>query len=959
MTNEKFLPEQFLQQYRGKQPPWGPVGAVTYYRTYARPGEHWTDTVERVVNGVYSWMKFHCKTNDRPWDQEKSVQSACTMYSMIWNMKWLPPGRGLWSMGTETLSRTGAAANNCGFTSTEDFPSSVAWLMNMLMLGVGVGFDTTAAGTTVHSRPCRVEQWTIPDTREGWCESVRRIIAEYVCKSDRSFVFDYEQIRPAGEPIRGFGGTASGPGPLKELHASIRKILDNRAGAGLTSADVVDVCNLVGRCVVAGNVRRSAEIAFAPYSDRQFLDLKNRTLYPEEVANHRWASNNSVICEPNETNYAELAERIVDNGEPGVFWLDNARAYSRMGRRPDWKDHRALGANPCVPGETLVLTNKGYSPIESLVGESTVIWNGKQWSEVVPRKTGENQPLVRVTLSDGSYLDCTPAHEWAVDGGEKKRADDLQQGDKLQRFSMPVAVEFGDSFPYAYTHGFFCGDGQGAGSKKGALLYGEKKKLIAHLEGQTTGKDLGQDRIWFGMPSDMAEKFHVPLNASYRDRLSWFAGLLDADGTLAFNLNSAHIQLSSVNKDFLLKVKLLLTTLGVQAKIGVARPAGKRTMPDGNGDVKEYDCKVCYRLNLNAFDSFSLKQQGLPCKRLRVDFCSEPQRDARQFVRVTSVEKLERSCDVFCFSEKLNHTGTFNGIVTGQCAEQTLENLELCCLVETFPSRHTSYYDFQRTLKYAYLYAKVVTLIPTHDDQTNEIIARNRRIGCSMSGIQHAIANIGLPEFIRWSGAGYKYIRALDQRYSEWLGVSSSIKTTSVKPSGTVSKLPGVSSGIHFDPAPYWMQVIRVQTDSVYADVHRRAGYRVVDLAPNEPNTSAIYFPMASGSKKVESTVSAWEQFEYAAKMQHYWADNQVSVTIKFTEQEREHVLPILESAADRLKSVSFLPNTNHGYSHAPMQPCSSEEYHAYRSSLKPVTYGEAIHETDEKFCDGDSCTVG
>ncbi len=77
------------------------------------------------------------------------------------------------------------------------------------------------------------------------------------------------------------------------------------------------------------------------------------------------------------------------------------------------------------------------------------------------------------------------------------------------------------------------------------------------------------------------------------------------------------------------------------------------------------------------------------------------------------------------------------------CLEQTLEPYELCCLVETFPERHESLDDFKRTLKFAYLYAKSVTLGKTHWPETNRVMLRNRRIGCSMSGLAQFITNRG------------------------------------------------------------------------------------------------------------------------------------------------------------------------------------------------------------------------
>ena len=108
--------------------------------------------------------------------------------------------------------------------------------------------------------------------------------------------FDYRKIRPAGEPISGFGGVASGYEPLEEVHEEIRKVLDKNSGEPITVTTIVDIMNLIGKCVVAGNVRRTAEIVFGDPHSEEYLDLKNY-----QVNQHReqygWTSNNSIFAE--------------------------------------------------------------------------------------------------------------------------------------------------------------------------------------------------------------------------------------------------------------------------------------------------------------------------------------------------------------------------------------------------------------------------------------------------------------------------------------------------------------------------------------------------------------------------------------------------------------------------------------------------------------------------------------
>ena len=102
------------------------------------------------------------------------------------------------------------------------------------------------------------------------------------------------------------------------------------------------------------------------------------------------------------------------------------------------------------------------------------------------------------------------------------------------------------------------------------------------------------------------------------------------------------------------------------------------------------------------------------------------------------------------------------------CAEQSLESFECCTLVETYLNRHETLEDYKRTLKFAYLYAKTVTLLPTHWEETNAIMQRNRRIGTSMSGVANFADINGLPMLRDWMDAGYDIVKYYDETYSEW-----------------------------------------------------------------------------------------------------------------------------------------------------------------------------------------------
>jgi len=219
---------------------------------------------------------------------------------------------------------------------------------------------------------------------------------------------------------------------------------------------------------------------------------------------------------------------------------------------------------------------------------------------------------------------------------------------------------------------------------------------------------------------------------------------------------------------------------------------------------------------------------------------------------------------------------------------------------------------------------------------------------------------MGRREFFRWCDEGYKTINERDLQYSEWLCVPRSIKTTSVKPSGTVSLLCGATPGIHFPHSEYYIRNIRVANTSPLVESARASGH-IVEADSYADDTSVISFPVHEEHfEKGKDEVSVWEQFSNAAAMQRHWADNQVSITVTFRSDEARDIKPCLEVYEDQLKSVSLLPlgDGDHGYVQAPYIKITEEQYAEMTKNLDPLDLSGARHEAEDKFCDGASCTI-
>jgi len=343
------LSDAFLARYQSKTPPWGfgGLGYVVYKRTYARVTdtgmtEEWWQTLRRVVDGAESIGAG--LTGD---ESER-------LFDYMFNLKGSVGGRMLWQLGTPNNHRLGGdSLVNCWYvdiTKPEDF----SWMFERLMLGGGVGFSVAhpeALGVVRQGFVQNVNEpdadYIIPDKREGWSQALTQALRAYLGDEDDSRYLTYSTslIRPAGAPIRTFGGTASGPRILVEGIESITAVLNGAVGRHLNSVEVLDIGNLIGSIVVAGNVRRSAEIALGRPDDVDYLSAKRWDL--GTIPMHRAMSNNSVIVEDTNELPAEFWEGYSGNGEP--YGLFNLKASRLFGRVPEvLPDQSIVGTNPCA-----------------------------------------------------------------------------------------------------------------------------------------------------------------------------------------------------------------------------------------------------------------------------------------------------------------------------------------------------------------------------------------------------------------------------------------------------------------------------------------------------------------------------------------------------------------------------------------------------------------------------------
>lgn len=1010
------MPDEFFENYKDRVPKWGfPIGGgntlgehswlTKYARRKADGGrERYWEGLRRVIEGMYSIQKDHATAYKLPWNEEMAFRSASEAYERAFTGKWSPPGRGLWMMGTELVNgrKDSSALQNCAFVSTENLMNDPVLpfvrLMDMSMLGIGVGFDTRGAGKVVLHNPSGSYPHVIADSREGWCESVGGLLRAYTTGS-RLPNFDYSRIRPAGSPIKTFGGVAAGPGPLQKCHQLLIKLLADREGEVLTSTDIVDIQNVLGKCVVSGNVRRSAEIALGDPGDEDFLNLKDWNVNPERMGADGWGhlSNNSVIATSG-ADYDHLVKRIELNGEPGIFWLDIAQNYGRLADPADSKEYRTVGVNPCLAGDTWIMTVNGPRQIKELcddyswsIVDGNAYWTTPAWSSGI-------KEIFKLTTSEGYEIVLTENHKVRRSDGSMIEAYDLIPGDEISIGNQRGIYRWdgAGSWDEGYLCGLYRGDG-GIEDKTPVAKVWDKddgsdgiasEALRAAIESgnQRTDwsgwRDHGRGYRVMSLDRAMIRKFGLynrekslgpEIEKTSADfHRGFLRGFFDTDSHVQHDSeHSTSIQLSQSDREALIVVQRMLLRMGVKSAIYRGRPEQDRLLPDGKGGLKSYHCKAQWRLYVTS-DSIPIFNKTIGYSHsVKAEKLEKSLIDRKREFYTTSftakVQSLEYAGEQEVYDQTVSriHIMEANGIIVANCGEQPLEDMELCTLVESFPSNCSDIRDYLRTLKFAYLYGKTVTLLMTRWPETNAVMCRNRRIGTSMTGIAQFAEKHGWAELRRWQEQGYSEIRKWDKIYSEWLGVRESIRVTTVKPSGTVSLLHGVTPGAHWPrERGYYVRTVREMKNSLFAKAMEDAGYPVEPSITDPDTTVVITMPAEGPDIRPEREVSIWEKASLAAMCQRYWSDNAVSVTITFREDEVNEVPAVLRAFDGQLKSVSFLPMAENVYAQAPYQRVSREEWDALRAGIRPLDWSalySADNETEpegELYCTTDFCEI-
>ena len=404
--------------------------------------ETWVETVDRYFN----FFDEHLRENNK-FNLDSSTRNE--LREAVLNLEIMPSMRCLMAAG-EALKRENVAGYNCSYISVDN-PRAFDEILYILMNGTGVGFSVESKFT--EQLPIVAEELhdtdttiLVADSKLGWAKALKELI--HLLYAGQVPRWDVSKVRPAGAPLKTFGGRASGPDPLVSLFRFCVITFKKAAGRRLTTLECHDIVCKIAEVVVVGGVRRSALISLSDLSDDRMRMAKSGEWWKDNI--HRALANNSFVAKEKIDVGIFMKEWLSlyesRSGERGIFSRTAAQKQAvKFGRRDpnhDW------GTNPCclVGSSEIITQTHGKITIKEVVElftkEKTIqvlAFNTHtekvEWSPIeAAQLTRPNAELIEIevdTIHGVKVIRCTPDHPIYTKNRGYVRADELTGDDDL------------------------------------------------------------------------------------------------------------------------------------------------------------------------------------------------------------------------------------------------------------------------------------------------------------------------------------------------------------------------------------------------------------------------------------------------------------------------------------------------------------------------------------------------
>ena len=705
----------------------------------------------------------------------------------------------------------------------------------------------------------------------------------------------------------------------------------------------------------------SALICLGDYDDVDYLNAKRWDL--GNIPNWRCMSNNSVVCNDINKLPEEFWNGYNGNGEPyGLINIDLSRKIGRIKDGDKYPDPGVEGYNPCLTDDTIIMTDNGLTRIKDLIGKKfNAVINGNIYESTDKGFWySGNKEVFLLKLNNGIEIKATDNHKFKTNNGWKE-VKELSINDNIM-------ISYNNNYIWNYNkndeiEGYILGhliNNYDDDSIDNSIMihdnYNCLNKILIYCN---DNYKLTKNNNHITIKSPYIEKIAIKYNTDYKffnnnylinnASYSLTIGILKAifdiySYFIIINNKIKEISLKDLNIHKLKIIQQMLLSLGINNKIS-------------NDKLSIYDNHIYKYKNIIGFYD-SKKNYYLNNYNITIN-----NDDLYLSSKIIKIEKLEDKYDVYDCTINNIHAFSANGIISHNCAEQSLANYETCCLSEIYLCNITSYDELKDIASTMYRICKHSLLLKCHQKATEEIVHKNLRMGIGITGYLQSST-----EQKSWLNDLYDYLREYDIYYSNKIGVPTSVKLTTVKPSGTLSLLAGVTSGAHPAIYQYFIRRIRIaSSNTTLIDLARKHNY-YIEYQKNfdgsdDKKTMIIEFPCCYPEGTIlAKDMSAIDQLNTIKELQTIWSDNSVSVTIYYKLEELSQIKEWLKNNYnDNIKTCSFLLHNDHGFKQAPFEEISKEKYEELMKIVIPITSGKINVINDNELssdCAGGACPI-
>lgn len=969
-NHDGLLTDAFISRYKHSPSPMKQLGDIVYYRTYSRflssesRREYWWETVRRAV-------EYNCSIIPT------SKNEAEELFDSIYNLRQFLSGRTFW-VGNTVVSKNYPMSNyNCAFQIIDNF-EAFEELFYLSMLGCGVGLRVLKEDVAklpkirtdidvIHKDYTPVPKYArddntsikfdrdmatiiVGDSKEGWMQALRHFFRIAYSNEYRNIAFivvNYDLVRPLGEKLKQFGGTASGHESLERMFLKIDTVL-KKAGAladktkvNLRPIDCLDIANIIGENVVSGGVRRTAEIVLIDSNSDECIDAKTN-LYKEvngkwiidKAISHRQLSNNSIFynSKPTRDRLHWQFEKMRYSGEPA--WINGEAIRKRN------KDRK--GVNPCFTGNMRLLTSEGYKTFKELSGRSIEIINkdnnkttGRVWSNGI-------KDIYEISFFNRDSITCTKDHRFMTIDNEEVEAANLKGFRLMPHLEPNIPDELYSKL------GFIQGDGNltrlNSTTHKGLEInFGENDlDVVNHFrvedfEGRKWyTSDFTDELKNLGFDASILPERGLPITFNswtLADQLFFMNGLFSANGSVISSGKTSKVSLKTTSEKLVKEIYDFFKGIGLSPTVCAE---GEKEIEWHNGS---YVSKPSFSLNLNQYTDKLYFYSN-------IGFIHNYKMNKLHDILIAhspivkNVKFTGRQEEVFDFNEPETHWGIVEGVVAHNCGEILLDDKGMCNLttVNVFSFVKDGILDVEALYKAQRLSVRAgyrMTCVEMELPKWNETLQRDKLVGCSLTGWQDMVnaTSMTKEQQIHILKKLKEIAHIEGSSYAKEIGQNEPILYTTVKPEGSLSQLPTVSSGVHFSHSPYYVRRIRISPADPIVKVCEELEYPV--LTDND-GTKVIEFPVKAPEGRTKYDVSALKQLEIYRMFMDNYVDHNCSITVHVREHEWAEVEQWVWDHWDEQIGLTFLSLDESFYNLMPYEAITKESYEKRVIEMKP-----------------------